>query len=50
MEVMIDPNRTVRRLGPAFLAAAAVAQGELGDGRYALANRQARRNLTEVPA
>ena len=35
---------------PAFLAAAAVAQALLGDGRYALANQMARRNLIGVPA
>jgi putative oxidoreductase len=35
---------------PAFLAAAAVAQMLLGDGRYALANRLLRRNLIAVPA
>ena len=35
---------------PAFLAAAAVAQSLLGDGRYALANRLVRRNLMAVPA
>jgi putative oxidoreductase len=34
---------------PAFLAAAAVAQALLGDGRYALANVFQRRNLSVVP-
>jgi uncharacterized membrane protein YphA (DoxX/SURF4 family) len=34
----------------AFLAAVAVAQMLLGDGRYALANRLLRRNLIPVPA
>jgi putative oxidoreductase len=35
---------------PAFLAAAAVAQALLGDGRYALASVFERRNLRVVPA
>jgi putative oxidoreductase len=35
---------------PAFLAAAAVSQALLGDGRYALANVFVRRNLQVVPA
>ena len=35
---------------PAFLAAAAVSQALLGDGRYALANVFERRNLRAVPA
>ena len=35
---------------PAFLAAAAVGQALLGDGRYALANVFVRRNLQVIPA